>query len=165
MDKSHTTKRTPEQDCFIEKLFREEYENLLGFAGNVLRDDNLANVAVQETFLIALRKVDKLIDSPNPTGWLYNTIKNIILHIERDRNYLYKRNISLYDAYPEAVSHQDTYSEIGTEIQQSEEWRLLTEFYVEGYSIKELALKYSISVDACKSRLKRAREKLRNKLK
>lgn len=158
------TKCSAEQKQLVEKLFKAEYENMVAFANHILGDFNLADVAVQDTFLIALQKPDKLFESPNPTGWLYNTIKHVILHIERDRNYLYKRNVSLYDISAESASYEDTYSEISPEVRQSDEWKLLTLFYIEGYSIRELAKKYDISEDACKSRLKRAREKLRNQL-
>lgn len=158
-------KRPPEQDRFIEKLLREEYENMVGIASHVLGNVNLADVAVQETFLIALRKAEKLMESQNPTGWLYRALKNVLLHINRERNYLMKHNVSLYDAYWENISYEDSYSEVSMEIKRSEDWKLLTLFYLEGHSIKELALKYGISEAACKTRLKRAREKLRNELK
>lgn len=157
-------KRPPEQDRFIEKLFQEEYEDMAEFARHVLGDGNLADVAVQETFLIALRKADELMKSRNPTGWLYNTLRNILMHLERERNCLMKRNVSLYAVRPEAVSCRDSYSEVGAEVQRSEDWKLLTAFYLGGRSIKELAREQGVSEAVCKSRLKRARERLRREL-
>lgn len=159
------SKCTPEQNQFIEELFKSEYTNLFYFAYNTLLDENLSDVAVQDTFLIALKKPDALCSSGKPVGWLYKTLKNVIKHIERDRNYLYRKNVSLHEISDESVSYKDTYSEVGSEVQQSDEWNLLMQFYIEGYSIRELAGKYSISEEACKSRLKRARAKLREKLK
>ncbi|MGM9603163.1 MAG: RNA polymerase sigma factor [Faecousia sp.] len=159
------TKCTPEQNRFIEELFRSEHKDMFEFAYHTLGDENLADVAVQDTFLIALKKPNSLCNSPNPVGWLYNTIKNVILHIERDRNYLYKKNISLHEDTTDLASYMDTYSEVCLEVGRSDEWKLLTQFYIEGYSIRELAEKYGISEEACKSRLKRARMKLRKKLK
>ena len=41
--------------------------------------------AVQDTFRIACTKVDELITSPNPKGWLMNTLKNVINNMKRSR--------------------------------------------------------------------------------
>lgn len=158
------TKCTPEQNKFIDELFRAEYENLFRFAYNTLVDENLADVAIQDAFLIALRKPDALCASPKPVGWIYNTMKNVIKHIERDRDYLYKKTVSWHDGIDESATYTDTYSEVHLAVCESAEWKLLTQFYIEGYSMKELAERYGISVDAIKSRLKRARVKMREKL-
>lgn len=159
------SKCTPEQNQFIEELFKSEYTNLFCFAYNTLLDENLSDVAVQDTFLIALKKPDALCSSQKPVGWLYNTIKNVIKHIIRDRDYLYRKNISLYEAAKIPASYTDTYSEVSLETQRSDEWALLMKFYIEGYSTRELAEMQGVSEEACKSRLKRARAKLRGKLK
>lgn len=159
------SKCTPEQNQFIEELFRAEYRNLFNFAYNTLLDENLTDVAVQDTFLIALRKPDSLCNSPKPLGWMYNTLKNVIKHIERDKEHLYKKNVSLRDAFDDSDPYMDTYSEVRMEVSNSDEWKLLTQFYIEGYSMRELAKMQGISEEACKSRLKRARAKLREKLK
>lgn len=159
------SKCTPEQNQFIEELFKSEYTNLFCFAYNTLLDENLSDVAVQDTFLIALKKPDALCSSQKPVGWLYNTIKNVIKHIIRDRDYLYKKNISLHDVLDESDPYLDTYSEVRLDVSNSDEWKLLMKFYIEGYSTRELAEMQGVSEEACKSRLKRARAKLREKLK
>lgn len=162
---SFQSRCTREQNQLIEDLFKSEYKDMALFAYNTLGDANLAEVAVQEAFLIALNKPNGLSGSPKPKGWLYNTLKNVIKHIERDRNYLYRKNISLHEAALESAPYMDTYSEISMDVSGSEEWKLLMRFYIEGYSMRELAEDYSITEDACKSRLRRARAKLREKLK
>ena len=121
------SKCTPEQNQFIEELFKSEYTNLFCFAYNTLLDENLSDVAVQDTFLIALNKPDALCSSQKPVGWLYNTIKNVIKHIIRDRDYLYRKNISLYEAAKIPASYTDTYSEVSLETQRSDEWALQIE--------------------------------------
>lgn len=63
------SKCTPEQNQFIEELFKSEYTNLFYFAYNTLLDENLSDVAVQDTFLIALKKPDALCSSGKPVGW------------------------------------------------------------------------------------------------
>lgn len=162
---SFQSRCTREQNQLIEDLFKSEYKDMALFAYNTLGDANLAEAAVQDTFLIALNKPNDLSGSPRPKGWLYNTLKNVIKHIERDRNYLYRKNISLHEAALEAAPYMDTYSEVGVDVSSSDEWKLLMRFYIEGYSMRELAEENEISEEAVKSRLRRARAKLREKLK
>lgn len=159
------SKCTREQNQLIEDLFKSEYKDMALFAYNTLRDMNLADVAVQETFLIALRKPDALFNSPRPIGWLYKVLKNVIKHIIRDRTYLYKKNFSMHEVVDEKDSYTDTYSEISIDVSNSDEWKLLMRFYIEGYSMRELAEENGVSEEAVKSRLKRARAKLKEKLK
>lgn len=149
----------------LEKYYRDEYSDMLSFAAYMLNSHSLAEVAVQETFVTALNNMDKLAASEKPVGWLYNTLKNVIRHIRRDVNRVTSTLISLEDA-PETASESfdsDTYlTLIGTE--KSEDLSLLTQFYVYGYSLKELAEQYNVSVGTIKMRIKRAKERLRKKL-
>ena len=65
---------SPEESEALEQFYRAEYQRMLRVAGYTLKNDNLAETAVQETFVTAARKIDSLLSSPNPTGWLYNTL-------------------------------------------------------------------------------------------
>ena len=74
------------QRKFIEKIYFEMYDLLLGYAQWVLENDALAEEAVQETFQTACMKPVDLLLSPNPQGWLFNTLKFTIKNSERSRN-------------------------------------------------------------------------------
>ena len=41
--------------------------------------------------------------------------------------------------------------------------KLLIQFYIQGYTMKELAREYGITPGACKMRIKRARERMKKK--
>lgn len=62
----------------IDRLYDEQYEQLLMYAQAVLSDVALAEDAVQETFRIACHKAGSLAASPNPPGWLFQTLRNTI---------------------------------------------------------------------------------------
>jgi RNA polymerase sigma-70 factor (ECF subfamily) len=145
---------TPEQSQQLEKLYRAEFNNMLRFAAVLLSDDTLAETAVQETFLIAARKFVILSDSPSPVGWLYNTLKFVVKNMRRERQRMISRFVPLEDA-PE-LSAVD---EISTLDGDNEDIRLLKRFYIDGWSLRELAAEAGIAVPAMKMRLSRARKR------
>ena len=68
---SNERKETPvelneAQRTYIAGLFCKHYSYLLNFAKAALKNDSLAEEAVQETFRIACVKVDQLASSKNP---------------------------------------------------------------------------------------------------
>ncbi|NLW69936.1 MAG: hypothetical protein GX061_02475 [Eubacteriaceae bacterium] len=77
-----------ETDEFITELYRELYTKLLIYASSALGDKSraMAEQAVQETFLIACRKSTQLTESPNPRGWLFNTLKYVIKNMRRENS-------------------------------------------------------------------------------
>lgn len=134
------------------------------FAYRILGDFSLAEVAVQEAFLIAVRCPQKLWDSPKPIGWMYKTLKNVLKHMQRDRRKLMMQTIYMHDAPEKELSKEDKYSEISDALAENQDMELLTNFYVKGYSIKEIALADGKTVGAVKMRLKRARDRMRELL-
>jgi RNA polymerase sigma-70 factor (ECF subfamily) len=65
------------QDQFFEILYREMFNQLNIYAQNALRDRSLGEEAVQDTFRIACTKIDELMASSNPKGWLIMAITYI----------------------------------------------------------------------------------------
>ena len=145
---------TPEQSAQLEQLYRAEFNNMLRFASVLLSDDSLAETAVQESFLIAARKFDSLIASPSTVGWLYNTLKFVVKQMRRERQTMLARSVPLEDA-PE-LSVEDEISTLDT---KNEDIQLLKRFYIDGFTLKELAAEFGITVPAMKMRLSRARKR------
>ena len=71
-----------EQDKLIDELFRRLYRFMLNYAQSSLNNKSLAEEAVQETFAIACRRIDRVCGSENPEGWLVETLKGVIKNIE-----------------------------------------------------------------------------------
>lgn len=157
---------TPEQKALIEYYYRLKYNTMLNVANRVLNDRTLAETAVQETFLIAMRIPDKFYASPNREAWLYTVMKNIIKHLWRDKATALKYTVAISDVPENDLSQEDMLPEMRLcGVTEDNDLRLLVYYYVYGYSMKELADKNRISLGACKMRIKRARDRLREKLK
>lgn len=153
-----------EQSKQIEALYFEMFDLLIHYARSALKNEPLAEEAVQETFRIACQKPDSLCSSPNPKGWLVLALKNTILNI--------RKNIAstqrLVEHYIAVQPKEITFSEDGihvnilyTDLADSEEFKLLSELAIEQRSHAEMARDRGISVAACKKRVQRAKEKLK----
>lgn len=152
----------------IEQLYFEMYDMLFTYARCSLREEALAEEAVQETFQIACQKPDQLCESPNPKGWLVKTLKFIILNMKRNRESA-RQVLSGY-----LIEQQEgcAFSEDKLDLQllyedvsHMEEFRLIKEMAIDGKSHLEMANARGITVNACKKRIQRAKEMLKRKLK
>ena len=152
---------------YIGQLYLEMYEKLKIYARTSLENESLAEEAVHEAFRIACQKPEALYDCPNPQGWLVITLKNTIRNIKSNRATA-KRivEIHLMDQAKEFAIHEDAISlKIQYEdIAHTEEFKLLYEMAIEGRSHAEMAHARGISINACKKRVQRAKEFLKNKL-
>ena len=150
----------------IEELYVKQYDMLLPYAMRMLKNDALAEEAVQETFRIACQKADVLYECANKEGWLLITLKNVILNIEkiqwRSERKITEFSKTLESFYngPGNVDLDLLYKDLAS----TEEYILIKEMVLEEKSIRELAESRGISVDACKKRVQRAKEVLRKQL-
>ncbi len=155
-----------EQSRLIEHLYMEMYDMLMTYARCSLQEEALAEEAVQETFQIACQKPESLQESPNPKGWLVNTLKNTIRNMKHNRANA-QRILAQYleirvdeELYCEDPLSLDT---LYGNIADTDEFKLLKEFAIDGRSHLEMAKARGITVAACKKRLQRAKETLRIK--
>ena len=70
-----------QQNNPLRQLYIENYAHLVRTARSFVNAD-LAEDLVQETFLIAQKRLDRVVNSPNPTAWLVKTLKNVIGNTE-----------------------------------------------------------------------------------
>lgn len=152
----------------IEALYLEMYDKLMAYARSLVESEALAEEAVQETFRIACQKPESVYNSPNPQGWIFITLKNTIRNIQSYRANA-KRLLEIYlvacageAAYEnDRISIEITYEDIA----DTDEFNLLKEMAIEGRSHEEMAKSRGITINACKKRVQRAKEKLQQKLK
>jgi RNA polymerase sigma-70 factor (ECF subfamily) len=157
---------TSDQRKRIEEFYLEMYDRLFIYARSALDNESLAEEAIQETFRIVCMKPEDLLFSPNPKGWIVNTLKYTIQNMKRSRD---KANVLLTQylaanssvAFSEdRISLEVTYENVA----RSEEFGLIKEMAVDGRSHLEMAQSRGISVAACKKRVQRAKEFLRRKI-
>ena len=151
----------------IESLYLEMFNKLIVYARSCLENEALAEEAVQETFHIACQKPEELCGCGNPQGWLVLTLRNTIRNI-RSNQATARRILEQYmptQFLDTAVSEDPLNLQLlYGDIADTEEFRLLYELAIEGRSHQEMAKARGISVDACKKRVQRAKEKLKKLL-
>ena len=152
----------------IERLYLQLYPLLFEYARSSLSSDSLAEEAVQETFRIACQKPEAMINSPNPEGWIMNTLKNVLKNTIRNQNI--SRRI-LLDYFASNINDITvTNDRVGLEILYEdvadlEEFKMVKAMALEGKSYLEMSQELGISMAACRKRMQRAREILRKKIK
>lgn len=150
---------TPEEGAALEKLYKEQYRNFFNTAISLLGSEQLAYDVIQDTFAEGAKKIDQVMSSPKPGGWLYITMCHLIMHILRMRSRLLTKNIPLEDI-PELVTGEEGI-EINELNMENKDMQLLARYYLYGYSINEIADELGISVQAARMRIKRAKERLK----
>ena len=77
-----------QQNNPLRQLYVENYAHLIRTARSFVNAD-LAEDLVQETFLIAQKRLDRVVNSPNPTAWLVKTLRNVIGNTYQKRRFIY----------------------------------------------------------------------------
>ena len=158
----------PEYSERIEQLYIEMYNMLITYARCSIEEESLAEEAVQETFRIACQKPDKLCESVNPKGWLVNTLKYTIRNLKRNREsarQLLSGYLTLQKVDAAFSEDKPCVQVMYGDVSHLEEFKLLKEMAIDGRSHLEMANARGISVNTCKKRVQRAKEKLKRKMK
>lgn len=151
-----------QQKKWVADLYREMYELLLQYATGVLQNASQAEEAVQETFRIACDKHSQLMKSPNPQGWVMNTLKGVLQN-QRRKN---RKQSNLFVQMPEADLPRDGAPDpvaleiLYGDVADRQEFQLLVAVS-EGETVKEIAQRMGISEDSCKKRVQRSRTYLK----
>ncbi|MGB8455945.1 MAG: sigma-70 family RNA polymerase sigma factor [Anaerocolumna sp.] len=153
----------------IEKLYQEMFYSMLAYAQNALNGRALAEEAVQDTFRIACAKAENLLSSPNPKGWLLNTLKHVIRNTIRSRAYLNRLVIASLD-FDENISPEKEYIDdlkidlLFSDLADDEDYKLIKKIALDKCTILEVAEELGISVEACHKRVQRAKKRLKKRI-
>lgn len=144
-------------------LILESQESLYRVAKSLLNDDEDCGDAICETIARAFEKLHTLKSDAFAKTWLTRILINECYNIlRREKKIVYLED---YGEKEESQKQQD-YSELYEAIRKLPEGgRLATVlYYMEGYSVKEIAVIMKTTESAVKKRLARAREKLKTYL-
>lgn len=156
---------TEAQEQWIDHLYREMYDILFRYSDNLLKDAQQAEETVQEAFRIACDKPEPLMQSPNPKGWLMNTLKGVLRNQQRKNRKQQDLFVEICDqecipqGEPDPVALDLLYADVA----ESREFQLLRAVS-EGETVKEIARRMGISEDSCKKRVQRSRRFLRKRM-
>lgn len=147
------------QHDFLETLFTEKYQPLYSYAYRSLNNPHSAEDVVMLTFSVAVKNVNKLMKSPNPDGWLMETLKHKIKH---EMLSIFRRPVTVsFDDVQELITLDTPEPALVTGCLSGDEERLVEDFYGERKSVAEISQELHISESACKKRLQRVREKIK----
>ena len=157
----------PEEKELIDRLYFEMYDSLVGYANSYLNDQHRAEELTQEVFVSAVQKPEALMNSPNPKGWLYKAMWNMV----QNNNRVTLRHMKLIADYLSVNGKEVTVSIDQPDLKlkygklaETEEFRLIYDMAVLGKSQQEMAAERGITVVNCKKRVERAKKFLRRKL-
>lgn len=150
---------------FLENLFKARYFSMLQYSISFLGQRELAEEAVQETFRVAWAKIDNLMASQNPNGWLHLTLKNVLRNMRKKQNYelrLTNEYITHIGRIKPLVESNDIELEVEYgEILSTESWEML-KLSINGYTCNDIAEMYGKTPAACKKQIQRSKEKLKH---
>lgn len=164
------------QEQFFDALYEQWFSKLCAYANVRINHLPIAEEVVQDTFLVALLKIDTLMKTENPERWLKKTVQNKILHYFRDRSKkldriipledVEKKGVSVFDAGIEKIESSEEerlqrIQEILETTLKEEEKALLQKIAFEEKTYEKAAEELGISLWTCQKRMQRLRGKLR----
>jgi len=180
-------KRTPQRYSPVEKveIFEKEFlphiHSIYNFAYRITFDEDDAKDLVQETYLKSFRFIDSFEKGTNAKAWLFRILKNSFINEFRKKN---KEPVKIDYQEVEAFYNSDEVNHMITSNLQVEAVKemigdevsialnsLELDFRtviilcdIEGFSYEEMALILDVPIGTIRSRLHRARNLLREKL-
>jgi len=137
---------------------------LLGLSIHLLRDYSAAQDAVQEALLLAWRDLPQLREPGRFRAWLSRIAVNACrMKLRGEVAHAWELRAALEGTPVAAVEGPDTEGEVLGRLGHDAR-RLVMLFYGQGLSHQEIAEALSLSTSAVKSRLHRARERLRREM-
>ncbi len=153
-----------------ERVWEEFHAPLRQFIRRRISDEETAEDVLQEVFLRIHQHMDALKDVRKLEGWIYQITRNAIIDAYRSR----RQEVTLEAVgtldLPEELSADDIVSELLPCVRSmvrslpeaDRQALVLTEY--QGLTQKELAERLGLSFSGAKSRVQRAREKLKQQL-
>ncbi len=154
------------QEADISRLMDQYGDGLLRFSLLNIGDLHLAEDALQETFVKAYRKYHGFRGDCSEMSWLCAIAVNCCHDIRRSKWFRHESGRSL-EELPETGAEPETNDDtlIREVMNLPRKYReVILLHYYQGIPLREIAQTQSISESTLSTRLKRARNKLRNKL-
>lgn len=157
-------------DIVFEEIINKVKKQLFIIAKARLRDDSLAEDALQETFISLYLNINKIKDEKKLKAWLTKTLinkcndimrKNKIYSFKCDYNIL-ENNLYSNNQYDDLNNHIDIFRIIN--LLNVEERTIIIMFYSKKYTIKEISKILNINENTIKTKISRIKIKLKKYL-
>lgn len=157
-------------DIVFEEIINKVKKQLFIIAKARLRDDSLAEDALQETFISLYLNINKIKDEKKLKAWLTKTLinkcndimrKNKIYSFKCDYNIL-ENTLYSNNQYDDLNNHIDIFRIIN--LLNVEERTIIIMFYSKKYTIKEISKILNINENTIKTKISRIKIKLKKYL-
>ena len=146
-----------EQNLWFTELYRGHAARLFKQAFYVLRDRQLAEDLVEETFLILLYKQPTLVEHPNIGGWLSQTLKHLIMDEVKSARHRLEMPLACDASAATEDTCQEPLENLLPKELSDKEREILVLLYEKQLSYEEIAQRLGISVLNCRTRAFRAK--------
>ena len=147
----------------FDALFVRHFPGLVRALTAISGDRETAADCVQEAFVRAHSRWDKLVDYDDPVGW----VRHVALNLARDSRRRRKRGVALHlrlvVEHENATTPPEPAADLGAMFADlpRRQRESLALYYIEGLSVLEVAAALGISEGAVKFHLHQGRERLR----
>lgn len=154
-----------EKEAFEDIVALLKY-NLFIIAIATVKDEYIANEAIQETFIALYLNIKKIKNAEKIECWAASVLVNNCKRLIKKYN---KNIISFEDIKIETTFSNNEYDKINDyldflkiiEFLNSEERTLMTMYYMDDYTTKDIAKILKMNENNVRSKIKRAREKIK----
>lgn len=159
-----------QQAISVDRVWDDFTVQLRRFIATRVRHEADADDILQEVFIKIHRGIDRLEDPSKLHAWVFQITRNAIIDYYRKSDDAVETRAELPDVLTETDSGEEVESEVATWLHPMMEelpvkYREALELTdVQGLTQKELAERLNISISGAKSRVQRAREKLKEVL-
>ena len=147
------------------ELYLQKFHIYYNYAFTILKDEYLAEDAVQNAFIIAIANKNEYEASPNPMGWIMIALKNSIYDILRWKK---KASAELSEALISEFSYKEDPAHdvdiMYSDLLSQEDFRLLKLVVLDKYTLSQAAQEFGISPYVCAKRIQRAKIRLKDLL-
>lgn len=158
-----TASLTAEQAAFLTELCQAHYRGLYTYARSLLPPDEAEDL-VQDVFVLAAERIEKLMASPCPDGWLAKALRFLAMNWYERKKVRKQRdaelpNVEEYVPAPDELDDIDVVASIQA-VLSPEEYALYYRVYYEGISMTELAKEMDKPAATLWKRMERIRKRL-----
>ena len=156
---------SPEENDFLEKMYREYWDRLLRCACARLRSTGQAQDIVQDVFHEAINQRETFLHHPNPGGWLRKTLQHKISHALSHRAVRARRDAGAeaLDWLPAPDPTAPLEALLPRQLSDRDK-ALLTMAYEEGLTYQEMGRRLGVPPATCGTWLYRARQRCKHYL-
>lgn len=158
------------EELYYEQIYRDTKTAIERYLMMLLHNCSVIEDVSQEVYLEAYRKLDVLMQHPEPRGFLFRMARYKALHWLREKNRIEQGEVPCEDSVlVMQVSDEDAYraAEILMTVEElltKEEFSIFEAHYIQGYTEKEIAVTREKSHAAIRMSCSRMAHKLREKM-